>query len=75
LVHRFACSVKCFDTTNLWIKRKNRNIKPYKGVCGGSFLAKITISDDLHQKIKKAVEKGACCSVDHYVERTLNKSL
>lgn len=50
-------------------------MNPYTGVVGGSFLAKINISDDLHQKIKKAVEKGACCSVDHYVERTLNKSL
>jgi len=41
----------------------------------GDFLASITISDELHQKIEKAVKEGACCSVNHYVERTLNASL
>jgi len=38
-------------------------------------LPSITISDEMHQKIKKAVKEDACCSVDHYVERTLNASL
>jgi len=41
----------------------------------GDHLPSVTISDDLHQKIKEAVKEGACCSVNHYVERTLNNSL
>jgi len=41
----------------------------------GDYLASVTISDDLHQKIKQAVKEGACCSVSHYVERTLKASL
>jgi hypothetical protein len=35
----------------------------------------VTISEDLKNKIEKAVKNGACCSVDHYVERTLKASL
>lgn len=31
--------------------------------------------EDLQKKIEKAVKNGACCSVNHYVERTLEASL
>ncbi|MGD9131302.1 MAG: hypothetical protein PVH73_06990 [Candidatus Bathyarchaeota archaeon] len=35
----------------------------------------VTVSDDLYEKIKQAVKEGACCSVNHYVKRTLTASL
>jgi len=35
----------------------------------------VTISDELYKKVQDAVKKGACCSVNHYVERTLEASL
>jgi hypothetical protein len=41
----------------------------------GDCLPSVTISDELHQEIKNAVKEGACCSVNHYVERTLKASL
>jgi len=38
-------------------------------------MASINISDDLKEKIEEAVKKGACCSVNHWVERTLKAAL
>ena len=38
-------------------------------------MANVTIPDELKTKIQKAVKNGACCSVDHWVERTLNAAL
>jgi len=35
----------------------------------------VTISEELYNKMEEAVEKGACCSVDHYVQRSLEASL
>ena len=38
-------------------------------------MASVNISDDLKGKIEAAVKNGACCSVDHWVERTLKAAL
>lgn len=38
-------------------------------------MATVNIPDELKTKIQKAVKNGACCSVDHWVERTLNAAL
>lgn len=38
-------------------------------------MATVNVSDELKSKIQKAVKNGACCSVDHWVERTLNAAL
>ena len=38
-------------------------------------MATINISDELKEKIDEAVKNGACCSVDHWVERTLKAAL
>ena len=38
-------------------------------------MASVNIPDDLHKKVESAVANGACCSVDHYIERTLEEKL
>ena len=38
-------------------------------------MVKVNIPDELKEKIDAAVKKGACCSVDHWVERTLKAAL
>ena len=38
-------------------------------------MASINIPDELKGKIAEAVKNGACCSVDHWVERTLKAAL
>jgi Arc/MetJ-type ribon-helix-helix transcriptional regulator len=35
----------------------------------------VNIPDELKEKIEEAVKNGACCSVDHLVERTLKAAL
>lgn len=40
-----------------------------------TFVPTVKVSEELHKKIEDAVKKGACCSVDHYVERTLKAAL
>ena len=38
-------------------------------------MATVNISDELKGKIEEAVKNGACCSVNHWVERTLKAAL
>ncbi len=35
----------------------------------------VTISEELYNKLREAVRKGACCRVDNYVQRALEASL
>lgn len=35
----------------------------------------VNVPDELKSKIETAVKNGACCSVDHWVERTLKAAL
>jgi hypothetical protein len=42
---------------------------------GGNIMATVNIPDELKTKIQKAVKNGACCSVDHWVEKTIKAAL
>ena len=35
----------------------------------------IEISNELHEKIKSAVNAGKCCSVEHFIERSVQAML
>ena len=38
-------------------------------------MATVNIPNELKEKIEEAVKNGACCSVDHWVEKTLKAAL
>ena len=39
------------------------------------YLTAVNIPDELYGEIEKAVKSGACCSVNHWVKKTLKAAL